>query len=95
MNLRCRAYQLAADPESAATMALAGRRVESSQTRRCGLTNPVPVAVGHGLALHGLPPVRHVLFDRLAPRPVGLALEQGQQRPQRGGGVGDQVQLVG
>ena len=40
VNLRWRAYQLAADPESAATMALAGKRVESSQTRRCGLTNP-------------------------------------------------------
>ena len=40
VNFRCRAYQLAADPESDETMALAGSRSESSQNSRWGLTIP-------------------------------------------------------
>ena len=37
-TFRSRAYQLAQEPESLVTMAFEGRRGESSQTTRCGLT---------------------------------------------------------
>src|SRR5437879_6112377 len=36
-NFRSRAYQLAVDPESAATMQRSGSRGDSSQNTRCGL----------------------------------------------------------
>ena len=40
LNFSCRAYQLAEDPESAATMASAGICPLSSQTSLIGLTKP-------------------------------------------------------
>jgi hypothetical protein len=53
------------------------------------------VGVDHGLGLHHLPPARNFGLDILTPGPVLLALQARDERPQRGGGVPDEVDLVG
>ena len=71
-------------------MQLSGSRSLSSWKTRCGLIgSPGCMARSASIA----PPALHPGLDRLAPAAVLLALEQRQQRPQRGGGVADQRRL--
>ena len=87
----CRAYQLAADPESAVTMASSGSFGESSENSRMRVDR---VGADLRLLVHGFPPAGHVLLDALTPRPVLFAAQLRDQSPQRGLRVGDQVDLV-
>src|SRR5680860_270121 len=57
VNLSCRAYQLAAEPESALTMASSGSRVDSSENRRIGL-------IGSASTLRALIPLLERNQDR-------------------------------
>ena len=92
-NLRWRAYQLAAEPESAATMASVGHALgefpeDPHRVERVG--------VGHRGALHGGPPAGHVLFDAVRAR-TGRVLRSssGISACSVRFGVADQVDLVG
>ena len=63
-NRMQRAYQLVDEPESAVTIALSGRRSDSSQATRMGFTG---LAVEHALPLDGFPPAGDVLLDGFPP----------------------------
>jgi len=88
----CRAYQLAAEPESLARIASSGSRGESSAKTCSGL---IWVGGGGGAALHDLPPARDLALQILLPGPVALALQQRDQPLQGGLGITHEVLLVG
>src|ERR1700754_4567131 len=96
---RCRAYQLATEPESAVTIASSGSRSESSQTIRMGLTGLAssrgrrPIARQQSLALNRAPPVPDVLLDLLPPGAIGRARQHGQEPLQGRARVAEQVHL--
>src|SRR5680860_270123 len=52
VNLSCRAYQLAAEPESALTMASSGSRVDSSENRRIGLIGSASTIASASIVSH-------------------------------------------
>ena len=90
-NFSCRAYQFADEPESAATMALAGSRVDSSRNSSIGLTGSASTSASASMDRHQR--------STLASMPSrqdrsSLPLQVRDQRPQGGGRVPDQVDLV-
>ena len=90
-NRRWRAYQLAAEPESAVTIALSGNRCDSSQHDAHRVDR---VGVDHGLALHGVPPRGHVRPRPSPARSGRSCAPAGGAAPRSvGGGVADEVDL--
>ena len=77
-NFRWRAYQLAADPESAAMIALAGMPLDSSQKIRIGLTGSASVIAVRCTVVHQLATCFSIC---LAPGPVGFALPAAGSAP--------------
>src|SRR5690625_1084599 len=67
-NRRCRAYQFAADPESADMIASSGSRDESSQKIRIGLTGSASTMASDSMVAHHdsmfcSMPLRHVELE--------------------------------